>query len=92
VPLVAAFASKLRTMARISGSTAPAGQLAQKFGLAPWQVDRARRDLHGFTDAGLARCLEVLADTDEQIKGLGRDPVFALERMIGVISSRGSAA
>ena len=28
-------------------------QLAQKFGLAPWQVDRARRDLQGWTDAGL---------------------------------------
>lgn len=92
VPIVAAFAAKLRTMARISGSTAPAGQLASKFGLAPWQVDRARRDLHGWTDAGLGRSLEALADTDEQIKGLGRDPVFALERMIGVIASRGSSA
>ena len=92
VPIVAAFAAKLRTMARISGSNAPAGQLASKFGLAPWQVDRARRDLHGWTDEGLGRSLETLADTDEQIKGLGRDPVFALERMIGVIASRGGSA
>ena len=91
VPIVAAFAAKLRTMARISGSTAPAGQLASRFGLAPWQVDRARRDLHGWTDEGLGRSLEALADTDEQIKGLGRDPVFALERMIGVIANRGGA-
>lgn len=92
VPIVAAFASKLRTMAKIAGTTAPAGQLAQKFGLAPWQVDRARRDLHGWSDAGLGASLEALADTDEQIKGLGRDPVFALERMIGVIATRGSGA
>lgn len=91
VPIVAAFAAKLRTMARVAGSNAPAGQLAQKFGLAPWQVDRARRDLHGWTDKGLGMCLEVLADTDEQIKGLGRDPVFALERMVGVIATRGGA-
>jgi len=91
VPIVAAFAAKLRTMARIAGNNAPAGQLAQKFGLAPWQVDRARRDLHGWTDKGLGMCLEVLADTDEQIKGLGRDPVFALERMVGVIATRGGA-
>ncbi len=89
VPIVAAFAAKLRTMARLSGNTAPAGQLAQKFGLAPWQVDRARRDLQGWNDAGLGRSLEVLADTDEQIKGLGRDPVYALERMIAVIANRG---
>ncbi|CAN5308586.1 DNA polymerase III subunit delta [soil metagenome] len=92
VPIVAAFASKLRTMAKIAGTTAPAGQLAQKFGLAPWQVDRARRDLHGWSDAGLGASIEALADTDEQIKGLGRDPVFALERMIGVIATRGGGA
>lgn len=89
VPIVAAFAAKLRTMAKLSGSTVPAGQLAQKFGLAPWQVDRARRDLQGWDDAGLGRAIETLADTDEQVKGLGRDPVFALERMIGVIAARG---
>ncbi len=89
VPIVAAFASKLRTMAKLSGQNAPAGQLAQKFGLAPWQVDRARRDLQGWSDEGLGRSIESLADTDEQIKGLGRDPVFALERMIGVIANRG---
>ncbi len=91
VPIVAAFGSKLRTMAKISGTNAPAGQLASKFGLAPWQVDRARRDLQGWTDEGLGRSIEALADTDEQIKGLGRDPVFALERMIGIIASRGDA-
>jgi DNA polymerase-3 subunit delta len=89
VPIVAAFASKLRTMAKIAGNTAPAGQLAQKFGIAPWQVDRARRDLHGWNEQGLGHSIETIADTDAQIKGLGRDPVFALERMIGVIASRG---
>lgn len=91
VPIVAAFGAKLRTMAKLAGSNAPAGQLASKFGLAPWQVDRARKDLQGWTDQGLGRSIEVLADTDEQIKGLGRDPVFALERMIGVIAARGEA-
>lgn len=89
VPIVAAFAAKLRTMAKLAGSSMPAGQLAQKFGLAPWQVDRARRDLQGWSDEGLGRSIEALADTDEQIKGLGRDPVFALERMIGVVATRG---
>jgi DNA polymerase-3 subunit delta len=89
VPIVAAFAAKVRTMAKIAGSTSPAGQLASKFGLAPWQVDRARRDLHGWNEEGLGRTIETIADTDAQIKGAGRDPVFALERMIGVVASRG---
>lgn len=89
VPIVAAFAAKMRTMAKIAGTRAPAGQLAQRFGLAPWQVDRARRDLHGWTERGLGRSIETIADTDARIKGLGRDPVYALERMIGIIAARG---
>jgi DNA polymerase-3 subunit delta len=89
VPMVAAFAAKLRTMAKIAGARGGSAQLAQQFGLAPWQVDRARRDLNGWNDNGLGRSIELLAETDAQVKGAGRDPVFALERMIGVISNRG---
>jgi DNA polymerase III, delta subunit len=90
VPIVAAFASKIRTMARLYGARGSSAQLAGAFGLAPWQVDRARRDLQGWTDAGLARSIEVLAEADAAVKGAGRDPVFALETMISVISSRGT--
>lgn len=90
VPIVAAFASKLRTMAKVFGAPGSSGQLAQQFGLAPWQIDRAKRDLQGWTEDGLGRCIELLAETDAQVKGAGRDPVFALERMVGVISARGA--
>ncbi|WP_248616233.1 DNA polymerase III subunit delta [Leifsonia aquatica] len=89
VPMVAAFASKIRTMAKVSGARGGSGQLAQQFGLAPWQVDRAKRDLQGWTEDGLGRCIEVLAETDANVKGGGRDPVFALERMIRIVSGRG---
>lgn len=89
VPMVAAFASKIRTMAKVSGGRGGSGQLAQQFGLAPWQVDRAKRDLQGWTEDGLGRAIEVLAETDANVKGGGRDPVFALERMIRIISARG---
>lgn len=91
VPILAAFASKLRTMAKVSGARGGGGQLAQQLGLAPWQIDRAKRDLQGWTEDGLAYSIELLAETDSQIKGGGRDPVYSLERMIGVIASRGSA-
>jgi DNA polymerase-3 subunit delta len=89
VPIVAAFASKLRTMAKVSGSRGSSGQLAQQFGLAPWQIDRARRDLQGWTEDGLANGISLLAETDAHVKGEGRDPVFALERMVSVVSARG---
>jgi len=89
VPMVAAFASKLRTMAKLSGARGSSIQLAQQFGLAPWQVDRAKRDLQGWSEVGLGRSIQLIAETDAQVKGAGRDPVFALERMVGVISRRG---
>jgi DNA polymerase-3 subunit delta len=89
VPMVAAFASKVRTMAKISGARGGSGQLAQQFGLAPWQVDRARRDLQGWTEDGLGRCIEVLAETDAAVKGAGRDPVYSLERLVRIVSARG---
>lgn len=89
VPIVAAFASKIRTMAKLYGARGGSGQLAAQHGLAPWQVERAQRDLRGWTDEGLARCITILAETDAWVKGAARDPVFALERLIGVIARRG---
>lgn len=89
VPVVAAFASKLRTMAKVAAVRGGSNQLAGQLGLAPWQIDRARRDLQGWTDAGLGRAIQALAEADAQVKGAGRDPVYALERMVGVIAARG---
>ena len=52
VPMVAAFAAKLRTMAKVSGGRGSQGQLASQFGIAPWQVERAQRDLRGLDRRG----------------------------------------
>jgi len=89
VPVVAAFASKIRTMAKVSGEHGGSGQLASRLGLAPWQVERAQRDLRGWTDDGLGRCIEMLAETDAAVKGAERDPVYALERMVTSVATRG---
>jgi DNA polymerase-3 subunit delta len=89
VPLIAAFAMKIRTMAKVSGVSGPSGQLAAKLGMAPWQVDRARRDLQLWDDAGLGRAIEALAEADAEVKGAGRDPVYSLERMVRIVASRG---
>lgn len=89
VPMVAAFASKVRTMAKVSGSRGSSGELAQRYGMAPWQVDRARRDLQGWTDAGLGRVIQALAESDAQVKGGGRDPVYTLERLVETVADHG---
>jgi len=88
VPLVAAVAMKLRTMARVAGNRESSGALASRLGMKDWQVDRARRDLVGWTQATLGMAIHATARADAEVKGASRDPVFALERMITVIATR----
>ncbi len=89
VPMVAAFAMKLRTMAKVGGTRGASGQVASTLGLAPWQVDRARRDLLGWDEAGLGRAILAAAETDAAVKGAGRDPVYAVETLVRTVSARG---
>jgi DNA polymerase-3 subunit delta len=88
VPLVAAVAMKLRTMARVAGSRESSGALAARLGMKDWQVDRARRDLMGWSQATLGMAIQATARADAEVKGASRDPVFALERMVTVIATR----
>ncbi|BDV30724.1 DNA polymerase III subunit delta [Microbacterium terricola] len=88
VPLVAAIASKLRTMARVAGNREPSGALAARLGMKDWQVDRARRDLSGWTEATLGLAIQAAARADAEVKGASRDPVFALERLVTIIATR----
>jgi DNA polymerase-3 subunit delta len=83
VPLVAALAAKLRGMAKVSsvGRGRSADQAAA-LGMAPWQVDRARRELSGWSDQGMASAITAIAEADTGVKGGGRDPVYAVERAV----------
>lgn len=82
VPIVAVIAIKLRTMAKVAGERGTGADVARDLGLAPWQVDRARRDLKGWTPNGISFALQALAAADEAVKGGGRDPVYAVERAV----------
>ncbi len=88
VPLVAAIASKLRTMARVAGSREPARALAARLGMKDWLVDRARRDLTGCNETSLGMAIQAAARADAEVKGASRDPVFAVERLVTVIATR----
>lgn len=79
VPLVAALAIKLRTLAKVAAMRGR-GVTAGELGLAPWQVDRARRELSGWTPEGLAAAITAVADADAEVKGESREPQFAVER------------
>ena len=83
VPIVAVLAMQLRQMVRVgSAGRGPSGQLAKNLGLAPWQIDQARRKLNGWDPDGLGRAIQAVAAADFDVKGGGRDPVYAVERAI----------
>lgn len=82
VPVVAALAMKLRTLAKVAAARGRGLDPARDLGLAPWQVDRARRELARWTPEGLAEAIAAVAQADAEVKGAGRDPVFAVERAV----------
>lgn len=86
VPLVAVIAMKLRAMAKVAGARGRGVDVARDLGMPPWQVDRARRDLRGWSPQGLAAGLIALAEADAAVKGGGRDPVYAVEKAVITIA------
>lgn len=88
VPLVAALAAKLRALAKVStvGRAGRSADVAGELGMAPWQVDRARRELSGWAEPGLAEAILAVAEADTAVKGGGRDPVYAVERAVLTIA------
>lgn len=82
VPIVAVLAMKLRALAKVAAMRGRGSASAADLGMAPWQVDRARRELQHWTPEGLATAITAVADADAEVKGGGRDPVFAVERAV----------
>lgn len=82
VPLVAVLAMRLRQMAKVAGTRGRGADVAKELGMAPWQVDRTRRDLRGWSPQALGAGIVALAEADAAVKGGGRDPVYALERAV----------
>lgn len=88
VPIVAVLAQQLRQLAKVGGAgRGRSADLARDLGMAPWQVDKARRALQGWTGPGLGRSIQAVAAADFEVKGGGRDPVYAVEKAILSITS-----
>jgi DNA polymerase-3 subunit delta len=87
VPIVAVLAMQLRQMVKVaSAGRGPSSQLAKTLSMAPWQVDQARRKLSGWDPQGVGQAIQAVAAADFEVKGGGRDPVYAVERAILAIS------
>jgi DNA polymerase-3 subunit delta len=87
VPIVAVIAAQLRQLIKVGAAgRGSSAQLAKSLGMAPWQVDKARRSVGHWTADGLAVAVQAVAAADYEVKGGGRDPVYAVERAILTIS------
>lgn len=86
VPMVAALSMKVRQLAKLHSNRAAS---PQSLGMAPWQLDRARKDLVGWSEDGLAAAIQAIATADAAAKGAERDPVFALEKLVQLLASKG---
>jgi len=87
VPIVAVLAQQLRQLVRVGfAGRGRSADVARDLGMAPWQVDKARRALSGWDSEALARSIQAVAAADFEVKGGGRDPVYAVERAILTIT------
>ncbi|GIG35685.1 DNA-binding protein [Cellulomonas pakistanensis] len=82
VPLVAALAARLRVLAKVSAVRGRGPGAERDLGLAPWQVDRSRKELSRWTPEALAAAITAVAQADAEVKGASRDPRFAVERAV----------
>lgn len=77
------LASQLRQLVKVGAAgRGSSGQLAKSLGMAPWQIDKARRSVGHWSPDALAVAIQAVAAADFEVKGGGRDPVYAVERAI----------
>ena len=89
VVIVNSLASSLRTLAKVGSAprSARAAELAPVLGMAPWQVDKARRQLNGWSGAGITAAISAIAHADSQVKGVGSDSAFACEQALMAVAA-----
>lgn len=89
VMITSAIASALRALAKVSGANrgVKSFELAGQLGMAPWQIDKARRQLHRWSPGALADAVGAIAQADAEVKGAASDPIYALEKAITRIAT-----
>ncbi len=88
VMITSAIASNLRSLAKVSGVNrgVKSFEIAGELGMAPWQIDKARRQLSGWSPRSIAKAVQAIALADAQVKGASSDPIFALEKALATIT------
>lgn len=83
VLVVGALAMGLRNVARVASRRGQGeGAVASALGMPPWKVKTIRRQVDGWTPAGIERALVAVAGADAEVKGTAAHPAYALERAV----------
>lgn len=83
VALVAALSMKIRQLAKLynNRNAQPA-----TLGMQPWQIDKAKKELAGWSETELAKLVELAAQVDADVKGASRDPEYSIEKLLLAMS------
>ncbi|QUQ68044.1 DNA polymerase III subunit delta [Kutzneria sp. CA-103260] len=78
-----ALAEGVRTVAKVaSAGRGDPFRMAGDLGMPPWKVKRAQGQARGWTPAGLADAMQVVAALNADVKGVAADADYALERAV----------
>jgi DNA polymerase-3 subunit delta len=86
VLITSALARGIRTLGQVGTARGKgADALAAELGMPAWKVDKVRKQLRGWSSAGLATAHSAVAQADAEVKGEGASAGYALERAVRVI-------
>lgn len=90
IMILSAIATSVRTIAKVSGAPRNANpyQLASSLKLAPWQIEKARRQMSKWAPGMITFSIKELARADLAVKGAEADPIYALERTVVAIAKK----
>jgi len=86
VALTAALSMKIRQLARLFNDR---NASAAAIGMQPWQLDRARKELAGWSEPELIGLVQLAAQTDFDVKGASRDPEYSIEKLLLAMAKSG---
>ncbi|WP_007024897.1 DNA polymerase III subunit delta [Saccharomonospora iraqiensis] len=89
VLLADALAAEVRRVAVAAGGR-PARELQSELRVPEWKVDKIRKQARGWSSAGIAEAMRVVARVNAEVKGAAADADYAVERaVLDVVAARG---
>lgn len=86
VALTAALTMRIRQLARLFNDRNANPAI---LGMAPWQIDKAKRELSGWSEQELIELVQLAAKTDADVKGAAREPEYSVEQLLMAMARTG---